>query len=327
MITYVLRRLLLLVPTLALISVCAFLIMQAPPGDFITSYVAQLSSGGESVDSATIEGLRTRYGLDQPIYVQYWKWVSGFVVGDFGFSFEWNRPVNELLGQRILLSLVVSICALTFSWIVALAIGVYSAVRQYSLLDYLFTCIGFIGLATPNFMLALVLMYLSFAWFGVPVGGLFSPQYVDAPWSMGKVVDLLQHLWIPVIVIGTGATASLMRIMRANLLDELRQPYVETALSKGMSFRRVLFKYPFRIAINPFLSTIGWLLPALIAGEIITAIVLDLPTIGPLFLRALQNQDMFLAGSILMIIAFMTVIGTLLSDLLLAWVDPRVRYQ
>lgn len=327
MVSYIARRLLLLAPTLALISICAFLIMQAPPGDFMTSYVAQLSSAGESVDTATIEGLRTRYGLDQPIYVQYWKWISGFVVGDFGFSFEWNKPVRELLGQRLALSLLVAVTALTFSWIVALAIGVFSAVRQYSLLDYVFTFIGFIGLATPNFMLALVLMYISFAWFGTSVGGLFSPEYLDAPWSWGRVVDLLQHLWIPVIVVGAAGTAGLIRIMRANLLDELRQPYVETALAKGLSFRRTLFRYPFRLAINPFLSTVGWLLPTLIAGEIITAIVLDLPTIGPLFLRALQNQDMYLAGSILMIIALLTVTGTLLSDLLLAWIDPRVRYQ
>jgi peptide/nickel transport system permease protein len=326
-ITYIGRRLLLLIPTLALISICAFLIMQAPPGDFMTSYLAQLSSSGESVDSATIESLRARYGLDQPIYFQYWKWISGFVVGDFGFSFEWNKPVAELLGHRLGLSLAVAISALTFSWLIALAIGVYSAVHKYSVLDYVFTFIGFIGLATPNFMLALVLMYLSFAWFGASVGGLFSPEYVDAPWSWGRFLDLLQHLWIPVIVVGTAGTASLIRIMRANLLDELNQPYMETAIAKGLSFRRALFRYPFRIAINPFLSTVGWLLPTLIAGEIITAIVLDLPTIGPLFLRALQNQDMYLAGSILMIISLLTVLGTLLSDLLLAWVDPRVRYQ
>ncbi len=327
MVTYVVRRLILLVPTLALISVCAFAIMQAPPGDFLTSYVAQLSSAGESVDNATIEALRLRYGLDQALHVQYWKWISGFLVGDLGFSFEWNRPVNELIWQRLILTLAVSLTALTFSWVVGLSIGVYSAVRQYSLFDYVFTFVGFIGLATPNFMLALVLMYISFAWFDASVGGLFSPEFLDAAWSWARAVDLLQHLWIPVIVIGTAGTASLIRVMRANLLDELKQPYVETAIAKGVPFLRALFKYPFRIAINPFLSTIGWLLPTLIAGEIITSIVLDLPTIGPLFLRALQNQDMFLAGSILMIISVLTVTGTLLSDLLLAWIDPRVRYQ
>ncbi len=316
-----------MIPTLALISVISFLIMQAPPGDFLTSYLAQLAGTGESVDMATIEALRVRYGLDRPWYVQYWKWISGFVVGDFGFSFEWNRPVRELLGQRLVLTIAVSLASLLFTWVVALVIGVLSAVRQYSVFDYVFTLLGFLGLATPNFMLALVLMYVSFAWFGQVAGGLFSPEYLDATWSWAKFVDFLQHLWIPVIVIGTAGTAGLIRIMRANLLDELNQPYVETALAKGVSYWRTLFKYPFRVAINPFLSTIGWLLPALIGGEIIASIVLDLPTMGPLFLRALQNQDMFLAGSMLMLISALTVIGTLLSDLLLAWVDPRVQYQ
>ena len=316
-----------MIPTLALISVISFLIIQAPPGDFLTSYLAQLAGTGESVDMATIEALRVRYGLDRPWYVQYWKWISGFVVGDFGFSFEWNRPVRDLLGQRLVLTIAVSLASLLFTWVVALVIGVLSAVRQYSVFDYVFTLLGFLGLATPNFMLALVLMYVSFAWFGQVAGGLFSPEYLDATWSWAKFVDFLQHLWIPVIVIGTAGTAGLIRIMRANLLDELNQPYVETALAKGVSYWRTLFKYPFRVAINPFLSTIGWLLPALIGGEIIASIVLDLPTMGPLFLRALQNQDMFLAGSMLMLIAALTVIGTLLSDLLLAWVDPRVQYQ
>jgi len=235
--------------------------------------------------------------------------------------------VRDLLGQRLLLTFSVSFTALVLTWVVALSIGVWSAVRQYSLFDYVFTFIGFLGLATPNFMLALVLMYISYAWFGHSAGGLFSPEFVDAPWTWAKFTDFLGHLWIPVIVIGTAGTASLIRIMRANLLDELKQPYVETALAKGLSFHRALFKYPFRIAVNPFLSAIGWLLPSLIAGEIIVSIVLDLPTVGPLFLRALQNQDMYLAGSILMMIAILTVIGTLISDVVLAWVDPRVQYQ
>ena len=324
---YLIRRLMLVVPTLALISIASFIVMQAPPGDFLTSYVAKLSSTGEAIDRSTIEALRARYGLDQPLYVQYWKWISGFVVGDFGHSFEWNLPVRDLLGQRLLLTFAVSFTALILTWVVALSIGVWSAVRQYSLFDYVFTFIGFLGLATPNFMLALVLMYISYAWFGHSAGGLFSPEFVDAPWTWAKFTDFLGHLWIPVIVIGTAGTASLIRIMRANLLDELKQPYVETALAKGLSFRRALFKYPFRIAVNPFLSAIGWLLPSLIAGEIIVSIVLDLPTVGPLFLRALQNQDMYLAGSVLMLIAILTVIGTLISDVVLAWVDPRVQYQ
>ena len=324
---YLIRRLMLVVPTLALISVASFIVMQAPPGDFLTSYIAKLSSTGEAIDRSTIEALRARYGLDQPLYIQYWKWISGFVVGDFGHSFEWNLPVRDLLGQRLLLTFAVSFTALVLTWVVALSVGVWSAVRQYSVFDYVFTFIGFLGLATPNFMLALVLMYISYAWFGHSAGGLFSPEFVDAPWTWAKLTDFLGHLWIPVIVIGTAGTASLIRIMRANLLDELKQPYVETALAKGLSFRRALFKYPFRIAVNPFLSAIGWLLPSLIAGEIIVSIVLDLPTVGPLFLRALQNQDMYLAGSILMMIAILTVIGTLISDVVLAWVDPRVQYQ
>ncbi len=324
---YLIRRLLLVAPTLVLISIASFIVMQAPPGDFLTSYIAKLSSAGEAIDRSTVEALRARYGLDQPLYVQYWKWISGFVVGDFGHSFEWNLPVRDLLGQRLLLTFAVSFTALVVTWAVALSIGVWSAVRQYSLFDYVFTFIGFLGLATPNFMLALVLMYISYAWFGHSAGGLLSPEFVDAPWTWAKFTDFLGHLWIPVIVIGTAGTASLIRIMRANLLDELKQPYVETALAKGLSFRRALFKYPFRIAVNPFLSAIGWLLPSLIAGEIIVSIVLDLPTVGPLFLRALQNQDMYLAGSILMMIAILTVIGTLISDVVLAWVDPRVQYQ
>ena len=324
---YLIRRLLLVLPTLALISIASFLVMQAPPGDFLTSYVAKLSSAGEAIDQSTIEALRQRYGLDQPFYVQYWKWVSGFVVGDFGHSFEWNMPVRDLLGHRLLLTFAVSFTALVLTWVVALSIGVWSAVRQYSLFDYVFTFIGFLGLATPNFMLALVLMYVSFAWFGHSAGGLFSPEFVEQPWSWARFTDFLAHLWIPVIVIGAAGTASLIRIMRANLLDELKQPYVETALAKGLSFRRALLKYPFRIAVNPFLSAMGWLLPSLVAGEIIVSIVLDLPTVGPLFLRALQNQDMYLAGCILMMIAILTVIGTFISDLVLAWVDPRVQYQ
>ena len=327
MMAYILRRVLMLIPTLIVISLISFLIMQAPPGDFLTAYIAQLTANGEQVDLDQIESLRATYGLDQPWYVQYWRWITGFVRGDFGVSFEWNLPVRDLIGQRIALTIFISISTILFTWIMALAIGVYSAVYQYSFLDYFFTTIGFLGLAIPNFMLALIFMYIAFQFFGVSVGGLFSPDYVNEPWGWGKFVDLLKHIWIPIIVIGTAGTAGLIRIMRANLLDELKKPYVVTAQAKGVPRWRIIFKYPFRIAINPLLSTIGWLLPAVISGDIIVSVVLSLQTTGPLYFRALLNQDMFLAGAILMLLAVLTVIGTLISDLLLAWVDPRIRYE
>ena len=327
MTAYIIRRLLMLIPTLFIVSIISFLIMQAPPGDFLTAYIAQLAANGEQVDLAQIESLRVTYGLDKPWYQQYWRWISGFFVGDFGVSFEWNLPVKDLIGQRLALTIFISVLTIIFTWVVALVIGVYSAVYQYSLLDYFFTTIGFLGLAIPNFMLALIFMYIAFQFFGVSVGGLFSPDYVNAPWGWAKFIDLLKHIWIPIVVIGTAGTAGLIRIMRANLLDELKKPYVVTAQAKGVPRWRALFKYPFRVAINPLLSTIGWLLPAVISGDIIVSVVLSLQTTGPLYFRALLNQDMFLAGSILMFLAVLTVIGTLISDLLLAWVDPRIRYD
>lgn len=327
MTAYLIRRILMLIPTLIIISLISFFIMQAPPGDFLTAYIAQLSANGEQVDLDQIESLRATYGLDQPWYKQYWRWVSGFVVGDFGVSFEWNLPVRDLIGQRIALTIFISVSTILFTWIMALAIGVYSAVYKYSFLDYLFTTIGFLGLAVPNFMLALIFMYIAFKYFNVSVGGLFSPDYVNEPWGWAKFIDLAKHIWIPIVVIGTAGTAGLIRIMRANLLDELQKPYVITAQAKGVSRWKIIFKYPFRVAINPLLSTVGWLLPAVISGDIIVSVVLSLQTTGPLYFRALLNQDMFLAGAILMFLAILTVIGTLISDLLLAWVDPRIRYE
>ena len=328
MLSFIFKRLLYMIPTLIAISVLSFAIIQLPPGDFLTSKVAQLQSQGESIDQATIDALSKRYGLGEPIYTQYWKWISGIVLrGDFGESFDWNRPVKTLIWDRLGLTFMVSISTLIFIWVVSIPIGVYSAVRKYSIGDYVATFIGFIGLAIPNFLLALVLMYISFKVFGQSVGGLFSPDYIDAPWSWGKFKNLLEHLWVPVIVLGTSGTAGLIRIMRANLLDELNKPYVETARAKGLSETRLLFKYPFRIAMNPFVSTIGWVLPGLVSGATITAIVLNLPTTGPLLLRSLLAQDMFLAGSFILILSTLTVIGTLISDILLAWLDPRIRYQ
>lgn len=326
MLAYVIRRILTMIPTLIAISIISFAIIQLPPGDFLTSYVAQLSASGEMVDQAELDALRQRWGLDQPWYVQYGRWAWNFLHGDFGHSFEWNKPVSTLVAERLPLTILISTCTMLFTWAVALPIGIYSAVRQYSWTDYVLTFIGFIGLATPNFLFALLLLWVSYAYLGMSIGGLFSPQFVDAPWTMAKFLDLLKHLWIPVIIVGTGHTAKFIRIIRGNLLDELKKPYVTTARAKGLSETRLILKYPVRVAINPLISTIGWTLPELVSGIAITAVVLNLPTSGPLLLGALLTQDMHLAGSFIMLLSFLTVVGTLLSDILLAWVDPRIRF-
>ncbi|RAK07175.1 peptide/nickel transport system permease protein [Halanaerobium saccharolyticum] len=323
---FIMHRLIFMVITLVVISMLSFIIIQLPPGDYLTSYITQLRSMGTDVSDEQIDYLREQYGLDDPVYVQYFKWIGNFLTGDMGFSFAWNRPVNELVWERLGLTLVISISSLLFTWIVAFPIGIYTALKQNSLSDYFFTFISFIGVATPNFLLALVLMYVSFRYFGINVGGLFSPEYAEAAWSLAKVSDLLQHLWIPVVVVGTAGTAGLVRIMRANLLDELGKPYVTTAKSKGIPNHKVILKYPVRIALNPFISTLGWQLPKLISGSTITAVVLSLPTTGPLLLDALKSQDMYLAGSFIMLLSVLTVIGTFISDILLALVDPRIRY-
>lgn len=317
-----------MIPTLFVVSLISFIVIQLPPGDYLTSYITRLEDAGATVDDAQIQALKAQYGLDQPFHVQYWKWISGILFrGDFGYSFTWNRPVSELIWSRLGMTLVLSLSTLLFLWIVSFPIGIYSAVKQYSLGDYLATFIGFIGLATPNFLLALVLMYIAFAAFGQSVGGLFSPDYLEASWSWAKFVDLLKHLWIPVIVLGTAGTAGLIRIMRANLLDELSKPYVEAARSRGISETKLLLKYPVRVALNPFVSTVGWTLPGLISGATVTAIVLSLPTTGPLLIQALLTQDMYLAGSFILMLSTLTVIGTLISDILLAALDPRIRYH
>ncbi len=324
---YIAHRLLLMIPTLFAISVVTFIIIQLPPGDFLTSLVAGMAAQGETMNQAAIEALREHYGLGQPAYVQYAKWIWGVLHGDFGQSFEWNRPVSTLIWDRLGFSFALSFCTLLFTWAVAFPIGIYSAVRRYTKGDYFFTFLGFFGLSIPNFLLALVLMYVSFKVFNQSVGGLFSPDYIEAPWSSAKVFDLLQHLWIPIVIIGTSHTAGLIRIMRANLLDELHKPYVVTARAKGLAETRLLLKYPVRLALNPFVSTVGWSLPGLVSGEAIIAVVLSLPTTGPLLLRALQSKDMYLAGSFIFMLSVLTVIGTLISDILLAWLDPRIRYQ
>ncbi len=327
MIGYIIRRLLGMIPTLLVISVIAFILIQLPPGDFLTSQLQQLQQQGEQISEERIAALRARYGLDEPVHVQYVKWITNFVRGDMGYSFEWNRPVNELIWDRLGYTLVIALASMLFTWVVAFPIGIYSALRQYSLPDYIFTTVGFLGLSTPSFMLALVLMYIGYEWFGVSVGGLFSPEYVAAPWSWGKFVSLLRHVWIPMVVIGMAGTAGLIRIMRANLLDELQKPYVITARAKGVGNIRLILKYPVRIALNPFISTVGWMLPNLFSGATITAVVLSLPTTGPLLLRALKSQDMYLAGSFILVLSSLTVIGTLISDILLAVIDPRIRYE
>lgn len=326
MLNYISRRLALGLFTVWAVSVLSFIIIQLPPGDFATTRLAELAASGNASASYEAERLRSEYGLDQPVFVQYFQWIGQVIQGDFGMSFDWNRPVDEVIGDRLWLSMVVSIAAIIFTWVVALPIGVYSAVRKYSVGDYTLTLIGFLGLAIPNFLLALVLMYFGFAIFDANIGGLYSAEYESAPWSFGKALDLLNHLWIPAIVLGLAGTAQLVRIMRANLLDELKKPYVITARAKGLSERRVVAKYPVRVALNPFASSIGFLFPHIVSGSIVVSIVLSLPTVGPLLLRALQAQDMFLAGAIVLLLGVMTVIGTLISDLVLMWLDPRIRH-
>lgn len=328
MLQYILRRVFYMIPTLIVISIISFVIIQLPPGDYLTTYVAELVSQGETVNQATLDQLKERYGLGLPVYQQYLKWIGNIVLrGDFGQSFTWNRPVNELIWDRLFFTMLITFLTVMFVWIVSLPIGVYSAVRQYSLGDYLATFFGFLGLATPDFLLGLVLMYIALKYFGQSVGGLFSPEYQDAPWTFAKIRDFLNHLWIPIVILGTSGTAGLIRIMRANLLDELHKPYVTTARAKGVAESTLIWRYPVRVALNPFVSTIGWTLPSLVSGSIIVSVVLNLPTTGPLLLQALMQQDMYLAGSFILIVSALTVIGTLISDVLLAWLDPRIRFE
>jgi peptide/nickel transport system permease protein len=327
MISFIAQRLGFAALTLFVSSVLAFVIIQLPPGDFVDTYIANLSASGSAVSQGEAEALRILYGLDQPIWVQYFKWVSRIIVGDFGESMEWRRPVSEVIGDRLWMTVLISFFALILTWGIALPIGILSAVRQYSIADYAFTFISFVGLAVPNFLLALVIMYLSFRYFGANVGGLFSAEFELAPWSLAKVWDLVKHLPLPGLILALAGTAQLVRIMRANLLDELRKPYVVTARAKGLPERRVILKYPVRAALNPFASTIAYLFPYLVSGSVIVSIVLSLPTVGPLLVKALIAQDMFLAGTIILLLAALTVVGTFISDLVLMWVDPRIRHQ
>lgn len=328
MLKFLISRLLWMAPSLAIISFLAFVLIELPPGDYVTTYIATLAASNEVVDQQTAAELRARFGLDQPLIVQYWKWVSGIVLrGDFGLSFEWQQPVSELIWERMALTLLITISTLLMTWAMALPIGVFSAVKKYSIGDYVATFFSFLGLAIPSFLLALVLMYVAAVEFGQEVGGLFSEQYVNARWSVDKVIDLLRHLWVPVVILAVSGTASLIRVMRANMLDELSRPYVTTARAKGLSEFRLLIKYPVRLALNPFVSTIAWLLPNLVSGSVIVAIVLNLPTAGPLLLQSLMSQDMYLAGAFVLLICMLTLVGSLVSDILLALIDPRIRLE
>ena len=327
MLAYLSRRVVLALLTVGAISVLSFVIIRLPPGDYISSYIASVSMSGGFVSEQEVQALRREYGLDKPVYVQYLRWMGMVVQGRFGVSLEYRRPVSEVIGDRLWLTMVVAIAAVLLTWALALPIGIYSAVRQYSVGDYFATFVGFIGLAVPSFMLALVLMYLGFKYFNANIGGLFSGEFDLAPWSLAKVWDLAKHLPLPTLILALAGTAQLIRIMRANLLDELSKPYVVTARARGLSERRVILKYPVRVALNPFASTIGYLLPYVVSGSIIVSLVLGLPTVGPLLLRALVAQDMFLAGTIVLLLGVLTVVGTFLSDLLLLWIDPRIRLE
>jgi len=313
-------------PMMLAISLLTFILIQLPPGDYLTSVIMNLAESGERIDEALIESLEQRYGLNQPMYVQYFKWMRNILLeGDFGRSFYWNRPVSELIWERLGWTAAISLGSILLTWAIAFPVGIYSATHQYSAGDFIFTFFGFVGRATPNFLIALVLMWLGYIWFGMSMGGLLSAEYEQAPWSISKFVDLLKHLWVPLVVVGTAGTAGLIRTMRANLLDELKKNYVQTARAKGVAERRLIWKYPVRLALNPFVSHVGGIFPALISGSSIVSVVLSLPTTGPLLLRALMSQDMYLAGGFLMMLTLLSLIGTLVSDLLLALLDPRIR--
>lgn len=325
MLRYIILRLLSMIPTLAVISMLVFTIIELPPGDYFESYVSELTAMGEDVDMAEIEELRQQYGFDQPPVMRYFHWVGGMLQGDFGYSFEYQLPVTEVVGDRMWLTILVSFCTIIVTWLIAFPIGIYSATHQYSWGDYGLTLLGLLGIAIPNFMLALILMYFANRWFGVSIGHLMDQKYLAEPMSWDKARSILSHIWIPVLIVGTAGTAGMIRRLRANLLDELQKQYVVTARAKGLSPTRTLVKYPLRMALNFFVADIGSILPAIISGAEITAIVLSLETTGPMLVKALQSQDMYLAGSFLMFLAFLTVIGMLISDIALALLDPRIR--
>lgn len=327
MLGYIFKRILYMLPTLILTSILVFALIELPPGDYLETYVNELLAAGETVDPQQIEFLRQEYAFDRPAWERYINWASGMLVGDFGYSFEFQLPVRDVIGDRLFFTIIVTFATIIFTWLIAFPIGIYSATHQYSWSDYGLTFFGLLGLAIPNFLLALVMMYLAQKWFNTSIGGLMDPEFIDKPFSWAKFVSVLEHLWIPVIVIGTSGTAGMIRRVRANLLDELRRPYVTTARAKGMTEFKGMMKYPFRMSLNFFIADIGGILPQVISGAELVAIVLSLETTGPLLIAALQSQDMYLAGSFLMMLGFLTVIGVLISDILLAVLDPRIRLQ
>jgi peptide/nickel transport system permease protein len=327
MLRYILWRIAVMIPTLLIISALVFTIIELPPGDYFESYIAELQASGETVDVKQIETLRAEYGFDKPPIERYFVWLAGMLHGDFGYSFEYQLPVSEVVGDRLWLTVLVSFVTIIFTWLVAFPIGIYSATHQYSWSDYGLTFLGLIGLATPNFLLALVFMYFANILFGTSLGHLMDSQFLNEPMSWAKAKSILAHIWIPVIIIGAAGTAGMIRRVRANLLDELQKQYVITAKAKGLHPFKALVKYPLRMSLNFFISDIGSYLPSIVSGAEITAIVLSLETTGPLLIKALQSQDMYLAGSFLMFLAFLTVVGVLISDLALALLDPRIRLQ
>jgi peptide/nickel transport system permease protein len=324
---FIVQRLLILPILLVLFSIIVFWLVQAPPGDYLTSYIANLAAGGSSIREEQVEALRHQFGLDQPGYIRYLLWMEGLAKGDLGYSLDYQRPNSDLIGDVLAPTILLALFAFFVTWIVAIPAGIYSATHQNSPLDYALALVNYVGVAIPNFMLALILMWLAFSYLGLSVTGLFSPEFIQAPWSMERFIDLLKHVWLPGIVLGVAGTARLTRVLRANLLDELNKPYVVTARAKGMAEWKVVLKYPVRLAINPLVSTVGWYLPQLFSGSLIVATVMNLPNIGPLLLKALTQRDMYLSGSILMIYFLLTMIGTLISDVLLALVDPRIRME
>lgn len=325
---YIIHRIIILIPLLIMISIISFIIIQLPPGSYVEVYVRNLEQQGYVMGEYEVQRLKERYGLDRPLVIQYLIWIKNFLLrGDLGRSFNYSRPVSEIILERVPMTMLISMMAMGVTWLIAVPIGIYSAVKQYSIGDYVFTSFGFIGLALPNFLFALVLMYFVYVNTGWAVTGLFSSEYTFAPWSLAKFINLIKNIWLPLIVIATAGTAGLIRILRGTLLDELGKQYVITARAKGMKESKLTFKYPVRMAINPLISTIGWMLPAIVGGEIVVSYVLNLKTIGPILLGAVQTEDMYLAGAIIMILSTLTVIGTLISDILLVWLDPRIRFE
>ena len=328
MFQYIFRRILLFIPTFFVISFVTFVVIQLSPSDYAETYVASLSANGNVTSTDTLESLRNLYGIGEPVYVQYGKWMWGILTrGDFGISFQYMQPVSSIIWDRIWLTMAITLGGVLVTWLIAFPIGIYSAVRQYSLGDYLSTFLAFIGISVPSFLLALVIMYIAFKYFNTTVGGLFSSNMEKAPWGVDKAVDFLQHAWLPMLILGISSTGGLIRTLRANLLDEMRKPYVITARAKGLPEWRVVTKYPLRLALNPFISGVGFTLPLLVNGSIIISVVMNLPMVGSLLLTSLQAQDMYLAGSLIMVTSLMTIVGVFASDMLLAWVDPRIRYE